>query len=183
MCHYITAVLPMAAAHGELDVIARKHGRQFQPLSNPSIEAQIGQSERYFMTTLGHCDCGTPLGALAHEKTTRSPDWSAQEQRLLRKGWSKAKVARTLAQKQENLGAAADSVAETNLKATSLWINFISEVLDSWKTPQLGLLLHMYSGSVEDRINLKGREVVHIAGLTGEMLGNMKEDVLYVFRR
>ncbi len=181
MCHYITAVLPKTADHRELDAIARTHGRQFRPLSNPSIEAQIGTDEAYFMTTLGHCDCGTPLGSLAY-RAARTPDWPAQEQRLLKKGWSKTKVARALAQKEDYFRASADASAKSNLEAVTSWLNLISAVLDSSKATHLGLLLHMYSGSVESRIDLAGRETVRGAILTEDFLGNMKEDVLYVFR-
>lgn len=84
MCHYITASLPGSADHAALDALARGYGRQFKPLSNPDIEAQLQPGERYFITTLGHCDCGTPLGALA-QGSRRSPDWTA---------WSSASSAR-----------------------------------------------------------------------------------------
>ena len=181
MCHYITAVLPKAADHGALDVLAREHGRQFKPLSNPSIEAQIQPDEQYFITTVGHCDCGTPLGAALHA-SSRSPDWPTQERRLLKKGWSKAKIARAIAQKQEDHRTSAEAATEANLMAVSSWLNFIGAILGSGKTSHLGLLLHMYSGSIESRIELAGREVVASSQATGEFLGQMKEDVLYVFR-
>jgi hypothetical protein len=181
MCHYITAVLPRSADHSGLDALAREHGRQFKPLSNPGVQAQLQSDEQYFITTTGHCDCGTPLGALL-QGAGRSPDWAAQEQRLLRKGWSKAKVARALAQKQEDLRASSETSATSNLMAVSSWVSFIGAVLGSGKTSHLGLLLHMYSGSIESHIALAGREVVRSTELTGELLGRMKEDVLYVFR-
>jgi hypothetical protein len=181
MCHYITAVLPKSAPHEQLDAIARRHGRQFQPLSTPSITSQIEPDERYFFTTLGHCDCGTPLGALA--RPGGEPDWPAQEQRLLRKGWSKARAARSISQKQEDYRAAAESSADAGVTATSSWLAFIDAVLDSGKTTHLGLLLHMYSGALEARIALEGRETVRSGALTAETLGHMREDVLYVFRR
>lgn len=182
MCHYVTAVLPKSAAHHELDALAREHGRQFQPLSNPSIEAQIGPEERYFISTLGHCDCGTPLGALVHG-ASRAPDWSSQEQRLRQKGWSKARIARAITQKQAAFRSSAESSTEANLKAMSSWLKFIGAILGSGKTSHLGLLLHMYSGSVSSRIALVGREVVRSTELTPDLLGHMKEDVLYVFTR
>ncbi|QSX73505.1 hypothetical protein HIV01_009530 [Lysobacter arenosi] len=181
MCHYVTAVLPKHADHDHLDGIARKHGRQFRRLSNPSIEAQIEPDEQYFITTVGHCDCGTPLGALA-QGSTGAPDWLVLEQRLLKRGWSKAKVARSIAQKQDDFLTAAASSASTNLKEVASWLDFIGAVLGSGRTSHLGLLLHMYSGSIESRIELAGREVVRASGLTADVLGNMKEDVLYVFR-
>lgn len=181
MCHYVTAVLPRSADHSALDALARKHGRQFKPLSNPGVEAQLQSDEQYFITTTGHCDCGTPLGALL-QGSSRPPDWSAQEQRLLKKGWSRAKVARTLAQQQEDFRASSETSAASNLKALSSWLDFVDAVLASRKTSHLGLLLHMYSGSISSRIELAGREVVRSAEVTGELLGHMKEDVLYVFR-
>lgn len=181
MCHYITAVLPGSADHAALDALARRHGRQFLPLSNPGIEAQVQPGERYFLTTVGHCDCGTPLGALSNG-SKRPPDRQAQEQRLLKKGWSKAKIDRALAQKQEDLRASKEAASETNLKAVSSWLDFIGAVLGSGKTTHLGLLLHFYSGSIESRIELAGRETVRSGDLDGEFLGRMKEDVLYVFR-
>lgn len=181
MCHYITAVLPASADHDALDALARGYGRQFKPLSNPGVEAQLHGDEQYFITTTGYCDCGTPLGALLRN-SGRLPDWSAQEQRLLRKGWSKAKVARALAQKQEDLRTSSEASATSKLKAPSCWVDFIGEILGSGRTSHLGLLLHMYSGSVGSRIQLNGREIVRSTEVTGEMLGRMKEDVLYVFR-
>lgn len=181
MCHYITAVLPESADHSGLDALAREHGRQFKPLSNPGVEAQLQSDEHYFITTIGHCDCGTPLGALLHG-AGRSPDWATQEQRLLRKGWSEAKAARAIAQKQEDLRASSEASATSHPKAISSWLSFIGGVLGSGKTSHLGLLLHMYSGSIESRIDLAGREVVRSTEITGELLGHMKEDVLYIFR-
>jgi len=178
MCHYVTAVLPASAPHEDLDAIARAHGRRFEPLANPGVEASIGPHERYFLTTAGHCDCGTPLGALA-SASRRSPDWAAQEQRLLRKGWSRAKVARSLAQKQEDDLASKALSRETNLKAASSWLDLIGAVLDSGKTPHLGLLLHWYDGALSGSIGRIGREAVRSPELTGELLGHMKEDVLY----
>lgn len=181
MCHYITAVLPTAADHRDLDAVARGYGRQFLPVSNPSIASQIGRDEAYFMTTTEHCDCGTPLGALA-AGAGRAPDWPEQEQRLLRKGWSKAKAARAIAQRQASLRASVEGSAEAQLQAMSSWLDFIRAIVGSGKTSYLGLLLHMYSGSIESRIDLLGRETVHLSELSGDRLGRMREDVLYVFR-
>lgn len=142
MCHYITAVLPKSADHARLDSIARGHGRRFEHLPNPSIQAQIEADEQYFFTTIGHCDCGTPLGALArgHGGT---PDWGALEQRLLKKGWSKAKVARSIAQKQEDDRSSSDASAAESRKQLSGWMTFIGAVLGPGEASHLGLLLHM----------------------------------------
>ena len=145
MCHYITAVLPKSADHDRLDAIARHHGRQFRPLHSPSIEAQIQPDEQYFLTTAGHCDCGTPLGAVARGHRG-APDWHALERRLIRKGWSKGKVARSISQKQEDHRLAADASAADSRTQLSDWVDFIGAVLATGKVSHLGLLLHMSPG-------------------------------------
>lgn len=96
MCRYITAVLPGSADHGGLHTLARTFGRQLKPLSNAGIVAQLEPDEHCFLTTPGHCDCGTPLGALL-QRERHAPDWTAQEERLLKKGWTQARVKRALA--------------------------------------------------------------------------------------
>lgn len=182
MCHYITAVLPATADHVALDALARVHGRRFVPLSNASIEARLEPGERYFSTTPGYCDCGTPLGALARDRDSAT-DWSAHERRLLARGWTRAKVARAMAQKQERARAALEARAASNAAASLPWVGFIRAVLSSGRTSHLGLLLHWYSGGLDERIELSGRETMAASELTEEALGRLDEDVLHVFRQ
>lgn len=181
MCHYVTAVLPRSADHARLDAIARDHGRCLERLPNPRVEAQIGPDEQYFFTTVGHCDCGTPLGAFARRHRD-APDWPALEQRLLRKGWSKAKVARSIAQKQEDHRAESEVSEADHRRRLSDWMDFIGAVLGPGKASHVGLLLHMYSGSINAGFELEGRQDIRMADLTAKVLANMKEDVLHVFR-
>ena len=181
MCHYITAVLPRSAGHVRLDAIAREHGRQFMRLPNPGIEAQLEADEQYFLTTVGHCDCGTPLGAFARAED-EAPDWLAQEQRLLKKGWSKSKAACAIAQKQEDYRSSLSASAAESSSQLSGWVDFIRSALGPGKASHMGLLLHMYSGPVDSCIELEGRVEIRTSKLTIEVLGSMKEDVLYVFR-
>ena len=49
MCHFVTAVLPSAAPHAALDAIARRHGRQFRAVSNPSVERPLRPDQRDFV--------------------------------------------------------------------------------------------------------------------------------------
>jgi hypothetical protein len=182
MCHFVTAVLPKSASHIQLDEIARNHGRQFKPLVNASIARQLAPDERYFITTLGHCDCGTPLGALSPRKPDRAMDWLGLEKQLLKKGWSQTKVARHISQKQDKLQSSAESAAKSTSKEVQTWIDFIDDVLTSGKTSKLGLLLHFYSGSLGGQIDLAGRLTVKCSELTADVLGHMREDTLYEFR-
>ena len=182
MCHFITAVLPSKAPHAELDIIARKHGRQFLPLSNPSIERQLRSDQKYFLTTVGHCDCGTALG-FECRKERNATNWAAEEQRLSKRGWSKAKVARALAQKRE--GAAGSGAAQEQRTAAEIasWTDLIEESLAADRTSEISLLLHFYGGTLDEDILLQEVEAVSDGSMTAEALRKMREDVLLLFRR
>jgi hypothetical protein len=101
MCHFITATLPESACHEALNALARKFGRQFQPLASPAVAARLPDGSAYFLTTLAHCDCGTVLGS-AYRVAARAPDWAAEEAKLFKKGWSRGKVARALEQRRKS---------------------------------------------------------------------------------
>ena len=183
MCHYITAVLPKAAEHQALDAIARKHGRQFRPLSNPGVEEFIQPTEAYFLTTLGHCDCGTPLGTRSRSSGKRKPlDLAAQEKQLRQKGWSEARISRSLSQKREKLFEANLVSEKETKKSTVAWHSLLTEVISSGKTPYVCLLLHFYSGSLQSRIEVSERIATRLSSDTADFLGMMREDVLYEFR-
>ena len=183
MCHFITAVLPKEADAPKLDAIARKHDRQFEPLSNSSIEAQLRQGERYFLTTLGHCDCGTSLGASVRDEFEVSRDHHTAIERLRTKGWSETKISRWIKQKQ-HVSDRDDRVRSTSeTSRANDWRGLIEDVLDSRLTPYMGILLHMYSGSLSARIHLAGRQVLVLSDLTDSTLAEIKEDVIYEFKR
>jgi hypothetical protein len=61
-----------------------------KPQSDPALEAQLQPGERLLLTTAGHCDCGTALGA--HERKAallerRRRSDERKEASFRRKGW------------------------------------------------------------------------------------------------
>ena len=181
MCHFITATLPKAADHAALDAVARNFGRQFRPLASPAVVAQLPSSLAYFLTTLAHCDCGTVLGS-ARQGAARAPDWAAEEAKLRKKGWSPAKVARALEQRQEK-AALKQQASETADRAQAASIEgFVSGVLRSGLTPELGLLLHSYRGPLDEEFSILRQEQVAPNAPLAQVLPAAEEDVLYLFR-
>ena len=73
MCFFISAILPGSANIRVLARVMDRYGSALKPQSNPGLEAQLQPDERLLLTTAGHCDCGTALGAL----DLRRPSWSA----------------------------------------------------------------------------------------------------------
>jgi hypothetical protein len=184
VCHFITAVLPDDARLGVLDPIARKHGRRFQPQGNSSVEAQLRPGERYFVTTVGHCDCGTPLGALVPRPGSRKPlDHEVVLKQLRAKGWSETKISRWLAQKRGVEARDQRIRSDDETPAIDAWVAFLTEVLESKTTSYIGVLLHWYGGPLSERIPLGGREAIRFDDSAEAMLSHLKEDVLYEFRR
>lgn len=181
MCHFITATLPENAPHEALDAVARRSGRQFQPLATPAVVAQIPTGSAYFVTTLAHCDCGTILGS-ARRSAARALDWATEEAKFLKKGWSRAKVARALEQRRgsdalkQEANEQAERVRPESLEA------FVTGILASGLTPELGLLLHSYRGPLDEGFSILRREQVPAGAVLAKVLPAVEEDVLYVFR-
>jgi len=182
MCLFITATLPATAAFAPIEAIARAHGRRFRAQSNASIEAQIGEDRRSYVTTPGHCDCGTVLGSRSTAKG-RATDWAKEEHKLARKGWSDARIARAIAQKrasEEDHDANAIRRAESELFS---WQALIASVLASGKASEIGLLLHMYSGALDAPFAMRETRHLGSSDTIRDVLLAMDEDVLYVFRK
>ncbi len=103
MCRYISADLPGSADLSALAGVLARHGRALKLQRNPALEAQLRPGEQLLLTTAGHCDCGTALGALERnaaglERRRRSLD--RKEVTLRRRGWSEARIRRWRNQQQ-----------------------------------------------------------------------------------
>ena len=178
MCRFVTAVLPAAAPHEALDALARTYGRRFLRLSSSSVTRQLTPGEACFVTTLGHCDCDEPLGAL---RRTRD-DGDDMARKLARKGWSENKIARAMAQKREQAIAAHGVQRRRADDDLSRWLAFVDAVLASGQVDRLGLLLHFYRGGVEDEeVTVRERRRVGRDDDRAALLHGMEQDVLYLF--
>jgi hypothetical protein len=179
MCHFISAVLPASADIAALTAVAEKHGRSLRPHDNPSVRKQLKVGEGLFLTTPGHCDCGTPLGAHA---TTAADDTHVQIRKLRLKGWSETKISRWREQRVEHQtqkSAAARIASKTGI---AQWQAFLSEALARNDTPYLCLLIHMYDGALERDIELSERRAMNLREADIAFLDAMSEDVLYEFK-
>lgn len=178
MCHFISAVLPASVDIASLSVIAEKHGRRLRPQDNRSIEQALKPGESYFVTTAGHCDCGTALGRHANASAATG----ATELRKLRlKGWSEAKIARWREQRdahQAGKGAVARAASEADI---ARWQSFLADMLAHKHAPYVCLLIHLYDGDLDRDIVLAGRVAVKLRDADAHFLRALSEDVLYEF--
>ncbi len=58
MCFYIALIVRGGDA-STIDQVLRKHGRQARQIANASLASALAPGEAQFLTTVGHCDCGT----------------------------------------------------------------------------------------------------------------------------
>ena len=183
MCHYITASLPQSVDTDSVAPIFESHKLGFDLISNPHVSAQLEAGDLYLLTTRSHCDCGTALGSLS---VSAAPDELSYERELKKfrnQGWSEAKINRWLEQKRQTKARHLredEARAKGSTHELNQWIRLITEVLQSGSANRVGLLLHMYHGSIEsERITILRREKVKLAELTPELLMRIKEDVVY----
>ena len=173
MCYYIALVVRGSDA-ATIDGVLRRHGRQAKPISNASIGGALVPGEAQFLTTVGHCDCGT---ALAPTVIDRAGKRTEQVAKLAKKGWSQAKIDRWLSDRVKADDRADERRHANTPDSVDLWSRIIADLLATPGVQHAGLLLHFYSGDVEDEVIEPIRETVPIRDFETR-LANIREDQL-----
>lgn len=179
MCHFITASVPESADNNAIASIAASNGRRWSAIPDSAISRRLPAGTRYFLTTPGHCDCGTALGHVL--RTIDNSGIGPREiNSMLRKGWSHRKITRWIAEKTK----AADRRKLPDPSAEiDAWRRLLEDALSSNATPQIGLILHFYSGSVADEHFDFGVQDVAMNAIDAKFLKCIEEDRLYLFHR
>lgn len=175
MCYFITAVIPKGARLPDARAAAERFGRKLEPIHNPAVQRQLRHGETHCLTTAGHCDCGTALGARGRTSNRNAGEADSRARKLAARGWSAAKIERAL---RDGRRAGPEL---RHAEEISIWQGLLAALGDGG-LPYLGILLHAYDGSLEDEpIELRSRVVVAPDGAP-EALASMAEDTLYEFR-
>ncbi len=179
MCYLITATLPPEADAGAISSIAKRFGRGWEQFATLYIARQLRPGETYYLATRGWCDCETGLGIV--KRFRPQDDADAKAAHFRKRGWSAAKIARALANRQAALARRPDRWRQVGEKDAGRWLEFLYATAGSGITPSLGLLLHFYDGAVEDAEFDFEREKASLAKIDAGKLLNMEEDRLYEF--
>jgi hypothetical protein len=139
MCYFITLVV-RGSDRAAIAPVVMRHGRGATPIHNPSVESILKPAEAQFLTTVGHCDCGTVLGQRGRGQAAKLV------KKLVKKRWSPSKIERCRSDRKR-----ADEHAQGRQRPDSvdLWSNLVRDLFALPDVQQVGLLLHAYSGSVE----------------------------------
>jgi hypothetical protein len=177
MCHFITLVAP-TDDEDAVRAVMERHGRAASPIDNPSIRAVLNDRERQYLTTRGHCDCGTVL-APRHDSPDALEEKLAKEvARMRRKGWSETKVARAIEDQRKAdarpRGGGSDSI--------EMWNAALHDLGEELTIPYVGLLVRFYSGAIATEAFTATRRDVPTGATRSEALASMEHDEVTIFR-
>jgi hypothetical protein len=175
MCYYIALVVRGSDA-ATIDGVLRRHGRQAKPIRNASIRGALAPGEAQFLTTVGHCDCGTALTPTVIDRASKRTEQAAK---LAKKGWTQAKIDRWLGDRVKADDRADERRHANTPDSIDLWSRIISDLLATPGVQHAGLLLHFYSGDVEDEVIEPIRETVPVRDFEAR-LANIREDQLLI---
>jgi len=176
MCHYITLVAG-GVSEADLDTFMKPRGRKAELLFNASVQRILAPDELHFLTTKGHCDCGT---ALDHSKVERTESPEQRVGKLRAKGWSQGKIDRWLAAKEKS---ASREPRASSADSIEFWAELVRDLRKSLAPTSVGLLLHFYSGGLGTEKYTPRRTEVTPPKSIGDALQTMREDELTMLQR
>jgi hypothetical protein len=174
VCLFITVLLPKKAQTSKIGELAKKHHFGWYNLSN-QITKQLDGDYFYFCTTSGMCDCETLLGSKRKISTVQNSEIDIA--RFRRKGWNDTKIARWIEQK-----SAIKNESIQDFDEVQKWMEFITEILEKRLTNKIGILIHMYSKSVNDESFTLG-ESYNQSSLTEDYLLNLDQNRVHFFTK
>lgn len=178
MCYFITLVVS-GSDQATINSIAARHGRRARVIRNPSVARVLAANEDQFLSTVGHCDCGTVLASRSVQ------DVHSREQdaaKLARKGWSQTKIERWLDDREKAHGRVETRREANASDSIALWCDLVRDLISAPGVAAAGLLLHFYSGDVEDEVFAPKRETVGLQDFADRLRG-LGDDVLLMVDR
>ena len=176
MCHFITLIAPTGDA-AAVRAVMERHGRAATPVENASVRTILKDEEHQFLTTRGHCDCGTVLAARHDTHDGFEEESTKAAARMRRKGWSEAKITRAI----ENERKADARPAGGGPDSIELWNTVLRDLTKELNLPYAGLMVRFYSGSVATESFKASRLEAPKGVRLAEALASMEQDQVTLF--
>lgn len=177
MCHFVTLIAPTDDATA-VRAIMERHGRAADPADNPSIRKVLLEGERQYVTTRGHCDCGTAL-APRHDTPEMFEEKLAKEAaRMKRKGWSEAKITRAIEDRRKADGRPSGGGSDS----LELWNAVIRDLRKELNLPYVGLFVRFYSGAIATEVFNASRREVSKGTPWQDTLASLEHDEVTILR-
>lgn len=176
MCFFITLVVQTGDV-ASVRALMESHGRTATAIDNPSMRKVLRDGERSFLTTIEQCDCASVLAARLGAVADDADAVLAKDiDRMRRKGWSEAKIAR--ATKDRSKVKARPRRGHSD--SLELWAAALASLQREMKLAYAGLCVGEYAGSPETgSSNISRREAARGVPLL-ETLSSIKQDELTI---
>lgn len=176
MCHFITLIACTDDDEAVRETMKR-HGRDATPVDNPSVRKVLASGERQYLTTPGHCDCGTILAPAQDYAGKFEEDLAHDITRMKRKRWSETKIQRAIEDRRKAFarpsGGGPDSL--------ELWNSALLDVGKKLKLDRLGLIIRFYSGGIATEVFIASRREVPRNVALLDALGSLEHDEVTMF--
>ena len=177
MCHYITLIVPTGDV-AAVRAVMERHGRVAGPIDNPSVRKVLRDGEHQYVTTRGHCDCGTVLAPRQDTPEAFEEALARQEARMRRKGWSDSKIARAI----EDRRKADAKPGGGGPDSFELWSAALRELRVDRKLPYVGLFIRFYSGAIATEAFSASRHEVPQGVSWQDALASLEHDQVTILR-
>ncbi len=176
MCTRISLFVPTAANLDALELWSEDCG--------VGIKRVAGAEGRWRDTTIlvtrSYCDCGTPIGHLTRSRPSHDPERTARE--LRKRGWSEAKIARSLSQKKDAKERKDTQRTANAVAALTDWVTFFTGAPTHAHLRSIGVFYREDGQwlSAKDLENCR-RETSTLTSLEPVVLARLDKGVLYEF--
>ncbi len=169
MCHYVTVGVPAEKAGYLEQAIPR--GLVADPTANHSIARHLPKDYRTYLVTSGMCSCDLfrrPVGPVEQEAHRKK-----FHKKYQKRGWSKAKIERAMAQAASKAPAVTFSGLRPDLREG------LADLVG--KTRELAIVVHWYNGLVEtEQVPIGEAESVDVEPFRSGQVPVQEDQLLFV---
>lgn len=183
MCTFITLIAATDDLNRMNAILAtrdkRGHTRRAERVNTPGLRACIASDEQEYWLTRVPCDCGTYLGSTLPRGDSTDDEVAADIARYRRKGWSAARIARAIADKDH---AAARPARNPPNEDGTYWIDVLTALAEGLGLQKVGLMHHFYAKSPGMEPDMATRRNAGPLSEAATALAHMEDGVIYDFR-
>ncbi|HEY4885829.1 MAG TPA: hypothetical protein VII08_19560 [Myxococcales bacterium] len=187
MCTFVLGTLPASAPLKSLE----RDFFRFTEVNAGSVASVLPPGELFGRMTGRHCDCGTALGIAAKMDRIAEHNRESIEHkldRLQRKGWSRTRIERWLAQVEADQDRHAKVKADGAADKARVWRDWLHHALEVVGVEHVGLLVDDYDGLLDDAYTIDEKPAPSVRELRVDdvdegILERVEKGVLYRVRR
>jgi hypothetical protein len=183
MCTFITLIAATDDLNRMNAILAtwdkRSHTRRAERVNTHGLRACIAPDEQEYWLARMPCDCGTYLGSALPHGDSPDDEVAADIARYRRKGWSAARIARAVADKDR---AAARPARNPPNEDSTYWIDVLTALADGLGLQKVGLMHHFYAKSPGAEPDMANRRDAGPLCEAAVVLAHMEDGVIYDFR-